>query len=83
MRQKTKEDISQEMSMRTIKLKEGSSFKNCPCLAVGTITLPSMLSLMTPNYKGFILIKPEVSRVKLFKNRKKTKISYCPAKSYK
>ena len=69
MKQLTKEDISQEVfdlydDYAHNKLDRRQFVEKLSLFAVGTLTLPSLLSFMTPNYIDSILIKPEDPRLK-------------------
>src|SRR3970282_2464896 len=69
MRKITKEDISQEVfdlydDYAHNKLDRRQFVEKLSFFAVGTLTLPSLLSFMTPNYVDSILIKPEDPRLK-------------------
>ena len=69
MRKITKEDISQEVfdlydDYAHNKIERRQFVEKLSLFAVGTLTLPSLLSFMTPNYKDTFLIKPEDPRLK-------------------
>ncbi|MBG6063659.1 carboxymethylenebutenolidase [Flavobacterium sp. CG_9.1] len=69
MKKITKEDISQEVfdlydDYAHNKIDRRSFVEKLSLFAVGTLTLPSLLSFMTPNYADAVLIKPEDPRIK-------------------
>jgi carboxymethylenebutenolidase len=69
MRKITEEDISQEVfdlydDYVHNKLERRQFVEKLSLFALGTLTLPSLLSFMTPNYKDTILIKPKDPRLK-------------------
>ena len=69
MRKLTKEDISQEVfdlydDYAHNKIERRQFVEKLSLFAVGTLTLPSLLSFMTPNYVDSILIKPGDPRLK-------------------
>jgi carboxymethylenebutenolidase len=69
MKKLTKEDISQEVfdlydDYAHNKIERRQFVEKLSLFAVGTLTLPSLLSFMTPNYLDSILIKPEDPRLK-------------------
>jgi len=69
MRKITKDDISQEVfdlydDYAHNKIERRQFVEKLSLFAVGTLTLPSLLSFMTPNYLDSILIKPEDPRLK-------------------
>ena len=69
MKKITKDDISQEVfdlydDYAHNKIDRRSFVEKLSLFAVGTLTLPSLLSFMSPNYADSILIKPEDPRIK-------------------
>jgi carboxymethylenebutenolidase len=69
MKKLTKEDISQEVfdlydDYAHNKIERRQFVEKLSLFAVGTLTLPSLLSFMTPNYIDSILIKPDDPRLK-------------------
>ena len=69
MKKLTKEDISQEVfdlydDYAHNKIERRQFIEKLSIFAVGSLTLPSLLSFMTPNYVDSILIKPEDPRLK-------------------
>lgn len=69
MQKLTKEDISQEIfdlydDYAHNKLERRQFIEKLSIFAVGTLTLPSLLSFMMPNYEDSILIKPGDPRIK-------------------
>ena len=69
MRKITKEDVSQEVfdlydDYAHNKIERRQFVEKLSLFAVGTLTLPSLLSFMTPNYMDSILIKPKDPRLK-------------------
>ena len=69
MKKLTKEDISQEVfdlydDYAHNKIERRQFVEKLSMFAVGTLTLPSLLSFMTPNYIDSILIKPGDPRLK-------------------
>ncbi|MES2578189.1 MAG: dienelactone hydrolase family protein, partial [Bacteroidota bacterium] len=69
MKKLTKEDISQEVfdlydDYAHNKIERRQFVEKLSLFAVGTLTLPSLLSFMTPNYIDSILIKPGDPRLK-------------------
>ena len=69
MKKITKEDISQEVfdlydDYAHNKIERRQFIEKLSLFAVGTLTLPSLLSFMTPNYLDSILIKPGDPRLK-------------------
>ena len=65
----SKEDISQEVfdlydDYAHNKIDRRAFVEKLSLFAVGTLTLPSLLSFMTPNYVDSILIKPDDIRIK-------------------
>ena len=69
MKELTKEDISQEVfdlydDYAHNKLDRRQFIEKLSLFAVGTVTLPALLSFMTPNYLDSILIKPGDPRLK-------------------
>ena len=68
MKKLTKEDISQEMfelydEYAHNKIDRRQFIKNLSIYAIGGLSLPSLLSFMTPNYVDTITIKPEDPRL--------------------
>jgi len=68
MKKLTKEDISQEVfdlydDYAHNKIDRRRFVEKLSLFAVGTLTLPSLLSFMTPNYLDSILIEPEDPRL--------------------
>lgn len=69
MRKITKEHISQEVfdlydDYAHNKIERRQFIEKLSLFALGTLTLPSLLSFMTPNYVDSILIKPKDPRLK-------------------
>ena len=69
MQKLTKEDISQEVfdlydDYAHNKIERRQFIEKLSIFAVGTLTLPSLLSFMMPNYEDSILIKPGDPRIK-------------------
>ena len=69
MKKLTKEDISQEVfdlydDYAHNKIERRQFVEKLSLFAIGTLTLPSLLSFMTPNYIDSILIKPGDPRLK-------------------
>ncbi|MEZ7499901.1 dienelactone hydrolase family protein [Flavobacterium sp. Arc3] len=69
MKKLTKEDISQEVfdlydDYAHNKIDRRRFVEKLSLFAVGTLTVPSLLSFMTPNYLDSILIKPSDPRLK-------------------
>ena len=69
MKKLTKEDISQEVfdlydDYAHNKIERRQFVEKLSLFAVGTLTLPSLLSFMTPNYKDSIMIKANDPRLK-------------------
>jgi carboxymethylenebutenolidase len=69
MQKLTKEDISQEVfdlydDYAHNKIERRQFIEKLSIFAVGTLTLPSLLSFMMPNYEHSILIKPGDPRIK-------------------
>ena len=69
MKKITKEDISQEVfdlynDYAHNKIERRQFIEKLSLFAVGTITLPSLLSFMTPNYVDSILVQPNDPRLK-------------------
>jgi carboxymethylenebutenolidase len=69
MKKLSKEDISQEVfdlydDYAHNKIERRQFIERLSLFAVGTLTLPSLLSFMTPNYLDSILIKPNDPRLK-------------------
>jgi carboxymethylenebutenolidase len=69
MKKLSKEDISQEVfdlydDYAHNKIERRQFIERLSLFAVGTLTLPSLLSFMTPNYLDSILIKPGDPRLK-------------------
>jgi carboxymethylenebutenolidase len=69
MKKLTKEDISQEIfdlydDYAHNKIGRRQFVEKISLFAVGTLTLPSLLSFMTPNYLDSVLIKPGDPRLK-------------------
>ena len=65
MRKITKEDISQEVfdlydDYAHNKIERRQFVEKLSLFAAGTLTLPSLLSFMAPNYMNTILIKPKI-----------------------
>lgn len=65
----SKEDISQEIfdlydDYAHNKIERRQFIEKLSFFAVGSLTLPSLLSFMTPNYEDSILIKPDDKRLK-------------------
>lgn len=69
MEKLTKEDISQEVfdlydDYAHNKINRRQFVEKLSIFAVGSLTLPSLLSFMTPNYVDSILIQPTDPRIK-------------------
>lgn len=69
MKKLTKEDITQEIfdlydDYAHNKIERRQFVEKLSLFAIGTLTLPSLLSFMTPNYIDSILIKPDDPRLK-------------------
>jgi carboxymethylenebutenolidase len=69
MKKLTKGDISQEVfdlydDYAHNKIERRQFIEKLSLFAVGTLTLPSLLSFMTPNYLDSILIKPNDPRLR-------------------
>ncbi|GGD17803.1 dienelactone hydrolase family protein [Flavobacterium orientale] len=69
MKKLTKEDISQEVfdlydDYAHNKIERRQFVERLSLYAVGSLTLPSLLSFMTPNYLDTLLIQPEDPRLK-------------------
>lgn len=69
MKKLTKEDISQEVfdlydDYAHNKIDRRRFVEKLSLFAVGTLTVPTLLSFMTPNYLDSVLIKPEDPRLK-------------------
>jgi carboxymethylenebutenolidase len=69
MRKITKEDISQELfdlydDYAHNKIERRQFIEKLSLFAIGSLTVPSLLSFMTPNYLDSILVKPNDPRLK-------------------
>lgn len=69
MKQLTKEDISQEVfdlydDYAHNKMDRKEFLQKLSLYAVGAITLPALLSFISPNYKDFIIVKEDDPRLK-------------------
>ena len=69
MKKISKEDISQEIfdlydAYAHNKLERRQFVEKLSLFAVGSLTLPSLLSFMTPNYVDSMLVKPDDPRIK-------------------
>ena len=69
MKQLKKEDISQEVfdlydDYAHNKIDRKQFLKKLSMYAVGAITLPALLSFISPNYKDFIIVQPNDPRLK-------------------
>src|SRR6188508_497708 len=69
MKKLTKEDISQEIfdlydDYAHNKIERRQFIEKLSLFAIGSLTVPSLLSFMTPNYVDSITIKPEDPRLK-------------------